>query len=487
MRRVAAIDIGSNSVRLAVYGVVGSALISLFDEKASCGLGKELALTGCLSAAGKISAIKELRRFSDLADDSNIEALYPFATAAVRDAADRDEFIAQIGAETGLKVDVISGLDEARFAALGVSGAVRGATGIVGDLGGGSLELVRLVNGEVREHATLQIGALMRPIDASPAEMAEWLKGHLTGVGWLSDGAHGDFYLVGGAWRSFARAHMKHTGYPLSVIHEYAIPTDAAIEVADLINMMGERSMALMNSVSRRRRDIMPYAALALSSIAAITKPNAIVASSHGLREGIVRHKVGLAKCVVGDPFLDYCRFAGGTTARITPDGDAIRTWLAPLFASVDAETARWIEGACWLADLAGRDHPDRRADIALARGLHVPAVAISHAGRAFLGTALQARYSGGKAENISAISAQLLTPDQLQTATRLGTILRLAHAVSPSGLSLSRCDVALADQSLTLDGPHALLDGETIARRLKSAALAFDCEPALNTRALAA
>ena len=479
MKRVAVIDIGSNSVRLVVYGITGSALISLYDEKASCGLGNGLSATGVLDPAGKERAVRELRRFAELAKDSNLDGFYPFATAAVRDARDGPEFVANIAAETGMAVQVISGLDEAWYAAKGVAGAIPGATGIVGDLGGGSLELVRLENGVVERQATLPMGALMRPPDASAGELKQWIAGRLAEVDWLTAYEGGDFFLVGGAWRAFARAHMRHSQHPVSVIHEYAMATADAAELADLIGMMSERSVTLLSSVSRRRRPIMPYAALTLARIAELTKPARVVASAHGLREGYVRHAIGMAD---GDPLLDYSRYAGVATARIPPDGEKLLAWLAPLFGGLDNETRRWVEAACWLSDLAGREHPDRRADIALARGSNLPSVALSHAGRAFLGTALKVRYSGPKklGNGGGALADHLLTADQLQMAVRLGAALRLAHAISPSGQALDRAVMTVTADAIALDGPPALLSGDTIGRRFSGLAVEFGRTPLL-------
>ncbi|HKK30692.1 MAG TPA: Ppx/GppA family phosphatase [Alphaproteobacteria bacterium] len=482
MRRVAAIDIGSNSVRLVIYGVVGSALVSLFDEKATCGLGRNLGTSGVLDPEGRARALQELKRFGALAASSALEALYPFATAAVRDAEDGELFVEEIARKTGLRVDVLSGLDEARFSAMGVAGAIPGATGIVGDLGGGSLELVRLENGEVRDHDTLPIGSLLRPTDGSRGETSKWLDERLCRVKWLTDDKPGDFYLVGGAWRAFARAHMRHSDYPLSVIHQYAMVTGDARELADLIAVMSDRSLSLLNSVSRRRRAMMPYASQVLSRLIACARPQAVIASAHGLREGFVRHRLGLGG---SDPFLDYCRFAGPATARMKPDGDAINRWLAPLFADATPETRRRVEAASWLADLAGRDHPDRRADIALARGMNVPSVALSHEGRAFLGCALRARY-GGKLNGSAGPAQHLLTPTQLQDAERLGAALRLAHAISPSGHGLRDVNLRLTADSVELNGSQDLLSGDTIARRLRGVAAAFGRAPLLqpNTKA---
>ena len=479
MKRVAVIDIGSNSVRLVVYGITGSALISLYDEKATCGLGRNLWATGKLDPEGKERAITELRRFAELAADFNLSGFFPFATAAVRDASDGQAFIERVLVETGLEVQVVSGLDEARFAAMGVAGAIPGATGVVGDLGGGSLELVRLENGVVRDQATLPIGALMRPEDASANEMKKWIASRLAAVDWLGSEQGGDFYLVGGAWRAFARAHMRQNDHPVSVIHEYAIETDDALELAELIGMMSERSVTLLSSVSRRRRSIMPYAALTLARIAQVARPDRVVASAHGAREGYVRDAMGMTG---GDPLLDYSRYAGAATARIPPDGEKVLAWLSPLFAGLDHEAARWVEAACWLSDLAGRDHPDRRADIALARGSNLPSVAFSHAARAFIGTALMVRYSGPKKRSAgdAVLSELLLTEEQTAMAFRLGTALRLGHAISPSGRALDKTPLVVSPDRIALDGPAGLLSGDTVGRRFASLAAEFQRAPVL-------
>ena len=114
------------------------------------------------------AAIQELRRFARVAADEEPEALCPFATSAVRDASDGREFLQAAAQETGLKIEVLSGLG--RGPASGGGGGrsqLPNATGLVGDLGGGSLELVRLENGAVLEQATLPIGALRRAANAT--------------------------------------------------------------------------------------------------------------------------------------------------------------------------------------------------------------------------------------------------------------------------------------------------------------------------------
>ncbi len=479
MRRAAVIDIGSNSIRLVVYGIEGASLISLFDEKAMCGLGRDLSETGMLHAEGRRQAIQELRRFARVAADEEPESLIPFATSAVRDATDGPSFLAEVAAETGLRIEVISGLEEARLAAEGVASAIPGATGLVGDLGGGSLELVRLDRGQVCEQVSLPIGALRRPSGILTKQTAAWIDDALASVEWLPRCSGQPFYLVGGAWRSFARAHMQQQNYPLPVIHHYVMPADSARNIADIMALMSKRSADLLESISKRRRAIMPYAARVLAQVIAQAKPDTVIASGHGLREGFVHDRFGMPD---GDPLLDYCRLTGAATARIAPAGPIIRDWCAPVFANDPEIPPRMLEAACWLADLAGREHPDRRAYIGCSRALNLPTVAIDHAQRGFLATAIGCRYSGvPKSDTLKNI--RQLTPDAgIESAIRLGVVLRMGQAVSPTGRGLALTSLSLSDEHLTLTGPAPLLAGETIQRRLAAAAGTFGRQPRIVT-----
>lgn len=480
MKQVGVIDIGSNSVRLVVFGVVGNALVSLFDEKAMCGLGAELRESGRLHPDGAARALNELRRFAHVAADLALDGLYPFATAAVRDAADGEDFVAAVAAATGLQVAVISGLEEARCAALGVSGSIPGASGVVGDLGGGSLELVWLDGGTIREQATLPVGALRADADAPLAETRAWLDSELARVPWLAAAQGRELFLVGGAWRSFARAHMAQHGYPLAIIHQYTIPTASGLAMAEVMAKMSPRSAEGLEAVSRRRRFIMPYAAHVLARISDRLRPSAIVASGHGLREGFVRDRLGLAS---GDPLLDHCRAFGAQTARIPPDGAALCQWLMPLFAGEGehAPGARWVEAACWLADVAGREHPDHRGEIAYKRTLHWPSVALCHGGRAFLAAALASRYGLSPKNGRLAELQSLLPARQIEIAKAVGSALRLGHAISPSGAGLARVAIRRQGRALVLSGPPGLLAGDIVHRRLASLAERLGLEPKID------
>ena len=138
------IDIGSNSIRLVVYDGLHRSPVPLFNEKIMCGLGRTVEKTGRLNPEGVTLALDNIDRFARLIDGMDVGQVEVLATAAVRDASDGAAFVSAIEQRTGLTVRTIAGEEEARLSALGVLSGTPGADGLMGDLGGGSLELVGL-------------------------------------------------------------------------------------------------------------------------------------------------------------------------------------------------------------------------------------------------------------------------------------------------------------------------------------------------------
>src|SRR6201987_1473300 len=147
---VAVIDIGSNSVRLVVYEAVARSLITIFNEKALCGLGREGQTTGLLATDAVNKALTALRRFRALCKIQQVGRVYAIATAACRDAKNGPDFIAKAERICGVPIEILSGPREAKLSALGVVSGVHKPDGIVGDLGGGSLGLVDVRGHRVR-------------------------------------------------------------------------------------------------------------------------------------------------------------------------------------------------------------------------------------------------------------------------------------------------------------------------------------------------
>ena len=474
--RVGIIDVGSNSIRLVVYERASRAPLPVFNEKVLCGLARGLDATGRLNPEGVEMALANIDRFTTLAHNMKVTSLDLLATAAVRDASDGPAFMRELESRHGIKAHIVSGQDEARYSGYGVICGMPEASGVMGDLGGGSLELVALGRGRIGTSTTLPVGPL-RLMSSGKDDPRKTVIEAIEDVGWLREQAGKTFYAVGGAWRSFARLHMEQAGYPLHIIHQYDIPAEDARALARLIAVQSAKSLEKMPGVSRRRVDTLPLACLALDRLLAALKPRNVVFSAFGLREGFYYQRLSEAERG-RHPLIAFAEEQGADWRRFDLAPSEIFDWLTPLFAG-EPEADRILRiAACHLSDISWNDHPDYRADQASFRVLHLPAPGMSHRDRAVLAMTMAYRYkSDPKAALIE--TAMRLSDNKGRTfARRLGACLRLAYNLSGGAPGLlPRVQLRRDERELRLVVPTDLKRslGEVTARRLESAADAFD------------
>ena len=263
---IAVIDIGSNSVRLVVYKGLRRNPVVFFNERVICGLGTGLRSGDALAPEPMEMALQTLQRFAHLCKDMKVDQINAIATAAVRNAANKALFVDQIREQCGFDVNVVSGEEEARYSALGVVAGFPGADGVVGDMGGGSLELVNLVDGAPQEKVSLPIGPLSLADGPTKAEAShrEIVAKALAGVDWLGNGKGRPFYMVGGAWRALARLHMDATDYALTVHHSYRLAAAELAAFAHRISDQSPRSLPRARTIAAGRFDVIPLAAMIL-------------------------------------------------------------------------------------------------------------------------------------------------------------------------------------------------------------------------------
>src|SRR6185437_13578568 len=260
---VAVIDIGSNSVRLVVYASMARSLVTIFNEKALCGLGREVQSTGLLAPDAVTKALTSLRRFRALCRVMNVGRVYAIATAACRDATNGPDFIDKAQRICGTKIEILSGPREAKLSALGVVSGVHRPDGIVGDLGGGSLELIDIRGHQVRGGITLPLGSLaLQDLSHKSLKRAERIVStELAEVPRLAAGRGRTFYAVGGTWRALARIHIIQSGYPLRVMHGYSIPAAEALGFVQRLRRLAAGNMlADIEAVAEARRPLLTYA-----------------------------------------------------------------------------------------------------------------------------------------------------------------------------------------------------------------------------------
>ena len=436
--RVAVVDIGSNSIRLVVFDGKKRAFLPLFNEKVICGLGRGLQFTGKLSNEGIKSAMPNLVRFVAMARAMGVAELHMVATEAAREADNGPEFVARIEKLCAHPVRILSGAEEARLAALGVLAGLPSADGLMGDLGGGSLELAALDGGRLGTCQTMPLGPLrlIDIADGRPKRAAATIDAELDKVDWLDEFEGRDVYAVGGAWRNLARLHMEQVGYPLHLLHGYAVPCDDAEQICRLVAGLGKKSLGRIKGVSPRRAETLPYAALILGGLLRRCRPARLVLSAYGLREGLVFDRLPSHE-QSKDPLIEGATELALTHGRFADLGDALMRWTEPLFADEPLEKRRLREAACLLSDLAWRDHPDCRADQALWRAFYYPFMALDHRDRAFIAVATSERYGGSASSQLFGPGSALISPKELRRARVTGLALRLAYTLSAGVSSL--------------------------------------------------
>ena len=300
---VAVIDIGSNSVRLVVYEALTRSLTPFFNEKVLCGLGREVHSSGLLAADAVTRALSALRRFRGLCRVMHVGRTFVVATAACREADNGPEFIARAERILDTKIEILSGAREAKLSAMGVISAVYQPDGIVGDLGGGSLELVDISGRRVGRGVSLPLGglALQDMSDKSIKRAERIVKEELEALPVLRGGRGRTFYAVGGTWRALARLHISQTNYPLRVMHGYAIPADEALAFARRVKRMTPgRALPDIEAVADARRPLLTYAALVLEHVIRIARPKTIMISTFGVREGLLFSRASRARADQG-------------------------------------------------------------------------------------------------------------------------------------------------------------------------------------------
>lgn len=435
---VAVIDIGSNSVRLVVYETMARSLVTIFNEKALCGLGREVQTTGLLATDAVAKALTALRRFRALCRIQKVGRVHAIATAACRDASNGPDFIARAERICGARIQILSGPREAKLSALGVISGVHNPDGIVGDLGGGSLELIDVHGNRVRSGVTLPLGSLaLQDLSDKSLKRAERIvRDELTGVAQLKAGRGRSFYAVGGTWRALARIHIIQSDYPLRVMHGYSIPAAEALDFAMRLRRLAAANMlANIEVVSDARQPLLTYAALVLEHIIRVAKPKTIVFSTFGVREGLLYEKLPQAERA-RDGFICAAQTLNQLLSRSARHAEELVGWTDRLVRVVKLretiEERRLRHAACLLSDIGWRVHPDHRGEETLSLITNGNFGSISHQGRAFVALSVFYRYAGLSEENEPPALVRALVPPAMDERARiLGAAFRVAHLIS--------------------------------------------------------
>lgn len=480
LSRVGVIDVGSNSVRLVIFDGAARSPAYFYNEKIMAGLGAGMADTGHLNPDGRTRALSAIKRFVALANGLGIGPLTAVATAAVREADDGPEFCKDVLRETGLKLWVIDGQEEARLSAQGVLLGWPGSYGLVCDIGGSSLELADLAEGRVGRRVTSALGPLkLREIKSKKKRHAfikETVKDLFARMG---EETGKRLFLVGGSWRAIARIDMERRGYPLTVLHEYRMTPGRVIKTLKYIEECDLQDLRTRCGISESRMSLVPYAVRVLREVVARFKPKDIAISSYGIREGMLYEQMP-AELRERDPLIEACRFAEAKDARLPGFGRTLYDFVMPLFGRASFQRKRIIRAACLLHDVSWRAHPDYRHEVVFDNTTRANLGGLKHSERVFLGIALLHRYTnkrdGSRFEPLFEMvgKSDQKSAEVLGKAMRLGAMLWIKSDEQPGKLKYSAKSGKL---ELILKEAASPLFGEVAQARFNALAAALDAE----------
>ncbi|GBQ28955.1 exopolyphosphatase [Acetobacter estunensis NRIC 0472] len=470
--RSAVVDLGSNSVRMVVFDGISRNPVPIFNEKAVLRLGRGLTATGRLNEDGMAMAADVMRRFHAIARGMNADPFEVLATAAVRDATNGPEFVEMLRqVMPGVPIRILSGIEEADHAAVGVLCGIPEADGLVADIGGGSLEVIRLDKEGRHDASTLPLGVI-RLSDRAEGDLSRAkaiADADLAGVEWLEGMKGRTLYLVGGAFRALARLNMARTDYPLNILHYYTLNTSAAREMTAWLIGCNRKTLEKLPNAPRKRLDDVPFSATVLRRLIRRLEPERIVFCVDGLREGWYALNVA-PNLQAEDPLDAVAREMSARLGRSRTLPEALVAWTAPLFPDETPQQARLRRAVCQMSDIGCHDHPEYRAEQTFLRVLWMQGGGFDHEARAALATALALRYEGEIDAPWLAPARALLTEESRDWAMTLGLALRLAYAlcggteVLLDGTHLAREPDALR---LYLTSARVAVRGDAVRRRL--------------------
>lgn len=457
-----------------VYYGAKRAPLQFFNEKVVCGLGRGLARSGKLHPQGRKRALNAIRRFVGIARRMGAYKIHTVATAAVRNASDGADFCDDVLLNADLTLRVVSGSEEGILSGLGVFYCRPEAHGLVCDMGGSSMELAQIGDGQVKSSNTSNLGPLqLQNFAGNETALTNEIETQLTGL--IQNIEPQDtLYMIGGTIRAIASLDMAQKNYPLSVLNEYRLPSADLIELLHWIQSVDVDAIAATGVVSTDRLKYVHIVARVVLRLIEKVIPQHVIFSSCGIREGLLYENMP-ARIQRRDPLIEACQFFEESDARFKEFGTTLFSWVLPLFAADDDARKRLIWAACLLHDVTWKAHTDYRAEVSFDYVTRSNLVGLNHEERIFLAVALIHRYKNKPSvDKLDELNVLLSDADKTQ-AEILGRAMRLGAMLGgPDVAHMGRLKVKGERLELLLDEQSADLMGEVVERRLQSLAKAL-------------
>ena len=477
--RFGVIDVGSNSVRFVVFDGQARSPAYFFNEKVLCGLGRDIRATGKLHPEGRVRARKALQRFHALSEEMNVQSLKIVATAAVRDATDGPDFQAEVLADTGLDMRVITGQEEARLSAQGILLGWPKANGLVCDIGGASMELAHISHGKITFTETSPLGPMQfADHDKTEAELDAEIDKRLDTLLTQFDRVQDQLFLVGGSWRAIAKLDMALSHYPLRILDAYSPDLDVFDTTLEQIIELPIEEKVALTGTSPARLSLVPMAARVLRRLLRKLTLNRVLVSAYGLREGLLYEGMPMG-VREEDPLLIAAQSREQSSARFSDFGEHLADWVMPLFPDITSAHKRLVTAACHLHDVSWRSHPDYRSELSFDNATRTDLGGLLHSERMILAMALQRRYKTWEKTDQFVALKNLLSQEDIQFSQTLGIAMRLgALMAGPSSNLLGQLRITPDTVEWVLGGKSRVLFGEVTQRRFNALADTLNKKP---------
>jgi exopolyphosphatase / guanosine-5'-triphosphate,3'-diphosphate pyrophosphatase len=296
MERVAVADMGSNTWRLVVYGYEpGTPWWSVVDEiREAVRIGASMGDEGVLRPERIDRGLHTAAVFASFCRASGIDSVEAVATSAIRDASNADELLTAIRERTGLDPRVISGREEARYGWLAIANSTTISDGFGLDIGGGSIQVMRLADRRLSDADSLPLGSVrvseeFLPDEKAPAKAMRALRkkveAELEALGWWQDGAR--LVGIGGTIRNLAVATMRRMELPLVDSQGFELDRDALEELIELLASRPASKRGDVSGIKPDRGDVILGGALVLAAALDSGGFDRIEVTEAGLREGV--------------------------------------------------------------------------------------------------------------------------------------------------------------------------------------------------------
>ncbi len=372
--RLAAIDIGTNSIRCIIVEVTETGEFRVLDdEKATVRLGEGLAAGGAILPAAWERARQALLRMRKIIDGLGVESLTAVATSAVRQAANGGEFLAAMLQETGIEIRLISGEEEAQLAALSArhNFELDNTRTLLVDIGGGSVEIVTLVGDHVDEIASLPLGAVVlteRYLAGDPVSEGslKTLRNQVRKT-LRKELGRPDLpvqYLIGsgGTMTSIAGMVMALRKEQFDSVHHYEVLRSEVVHLLAMLARKDQKGRRAVPGLNPERADIIVAGVLVVDELMRQFRVNLLRINEKGIREGLILKALaerGLRsdqsnrrdwRQVVED-FARSCHFDEGHSRHVNRLAQQILAGLAPRFV-FEERAAQLLEAAALLHDI---------------------------------------------------------------------------------------------------------------------------------------